>query len=194
LKAADTNGIDRRLAADAATGGDEEVALLMLALERRPGQLHLHQVAGAVLALGEGRDLLAPADDPFREQEPGGELGIMARSAHRHRERRAVHSNLERLLGDDVVVEGAQVPLAPFRELHAVDAARARAHRGAARPETSQPGPLRVRSLKGCCGLFSANRGACQRRASTGPERLLYIRGSSTVVAFGFSRKRPSRH
>ena len=57
-------------------------------------------------------------DEPFGAAEPGRELEVVARRAHRHRERGRgstgpVHAQLERLLGDELVGSAARAESAP---------------------------------------------------------------------------------
>ena len=68
--------------------------------------------SSAVGPAGRGR-----VDQPFAVQEPERELLVVAGRAHRHRERRAVDADLERLLDRDLVLD----PRAAHRGVGAAD-------------------------------------------------------------------------
>ena len=66
-------------------------------------------VCGAVLIEDLRRDLsvLGRGDQPLGEQEAGGQIEVVAWSAHGHRHRCAADADLQRLLGGELVAMGA---------------------------------------------------------------------------------------
>ncbi len=120
------------LAADAATGGHEEVATRPLGVKCRPGELDMHDVAArllarrvAVLCLAviQGHDLFASFDQAFTEEEAGGQFQVVSRSAHGNAEGRCIESDLKGFFRDKAVLYAAHLPVLPFRDLRHVDAA-----------------------------------------------------------------------
>ncbi len=90
--------LDRALAADAARRRRVEAPRAGVA-EERAG--HLDHVAGEVI--GEP-GVVRPVDQALAVEEPERELLVVARRAHRDRERLAVDADLERLLDRDPVL------------------------------------------------------------------------------------------
>src|SRR5207302_720870 len=80
-------------------------------------------------AMFEGDDLFAALDKSFGEQEPRGQLEVVARRAHSNAQGKLAHADLERLLANQIVLEAAQAAILPFGHVRQVDAARARHQR-----------------------------------------------------------------
>src|SRR5207245_6363303 len=65
----------------------------------------------------------------FGEQEPRGQLEVVARRAHSNAQGKLAHADLERLLANQIVLEAVQAAILPFGHVRQVDAARARHQR-----------------------------------------------------------------
>ena len=91
---------------------------LVQAFDGWPGQGDVENVQ-SVPAIRHRADVVRAGHDVFRQQKPRGELTVLARRAHHHRERPSVEANLERLFDRRAVgVRG------PDRALHTDDVDR----------------------------------------------------------------------
>src|SRR5262249_37497512 len=127
-------GLDARLAARSARGAREHRAPQPLPARRETStQIARHDVALVevlgIAADGDRADVLRPRDDALREEEPRGELLVVAGRPHRDAEGASVDPDLERLLDGDEVRARSPAP-APNTPLRAGDSPR----RGAALP------------------------------------------------------------
>ena len=91
--------LERALSADPAGGGRVERARARV-VQQRPGDLD-----DVGLELGGRPGRAGGVDQPLAVQEPERELLVVARRAHRDRERGAVDADLERLLDRDLVLD-----------------------------------------------------------------------------------------
>ncbi len=125
-QAALTDGVDRGLAADAATGGGEEVALHLSGIEFAVAQFDFNRVvfAAALRGLGaEAGELAEIFDEAFGEEEAGGEFSVMAGSAHGDSERVAVDADFKGFFDSERVVIGAGEAVVPLDDWGELDAA-----------------------------------------------------------------------
>ena len=70
---------------------------------------HARFISAAQLALraeGNRADVLRRADDPFREEEPHRQFGLVARSPHERRDRPVADEEGQRLFGDEFALRG----------------------------------------------------------------------------------------
>ena len=105
--------LERALAADPARGGRVERARRRASRSSGPATSTMLAASSAAARPRAGR-----VDQPLAVQEAERELLVVAGRAHRHRERRAVDADLERLLDRDLVLD----PRAAHRGVGAADA------------------------------------------------------------------------
>ena len=122
LNVAGADGVDRGLAADAATGARNEMASEMRDIHRfAGGERHVHEVAARLAigtaAIADASDLLAPCEDPFRQQESGCQIEIVTGGSHRHADRLAVDADLQRFLAGELVEDMAPASPVPLADL-----------------------------------------------------------------------------
>ncbi len=118
--------VERGLAADPAGGVGEEPAFADLGDDgpAQPQRHHVEELLAFVAeAIRDGVDVARRGDEPLGAAEPGSQLEVVARRAHRHRERArrltgSVHAQLERLLGDELVGSRARRLRTDRKHLH----------------------------------------------------------------------------
>lgn len=119
-----TNLVDGRFAADAAAGVDVEVAASG-GIEKGGGaELDVHGIfclcrcsSSGGLGFLNRKNLIGCLDYAFGEEEAGGQLSVMAGSAHGDGERFAVNANFERLFAGERVLEAARMAIRVFGDL-----------------------------------------------------------------------------
>lgn len=119
-EAADANGIDGCLSADAATGGSEEIALKVSGVEGTIRDVDADDVIvrrSVGLDGADLGDLAGRFDEALGEQESGGEFVVVAGSTHGYGQGFRVDADLERFLGCQPILMLARVAIGPLGDV-----------------------------------------------------------------------------
>jgi hypothetical protein len=125
--------MDGRFAADAATGCGEKIAPQGIGIEFRILKLDLYNVTSQPIFRRQNAktgNLVHRQNDSFGQQESSRQLKIVARRPHCYRKRHAANPNLKRLFGRQGVLQQANPPVFPLRNLRQLHTSLWCAHPG----------------------------------------------------------------